>query len=85
MDAASVDRLFREVASQEGYRLTVDLEAQTVTTPSGEAFGFEVDSFRKFCLLNGLDDIGLTLQHTDKIEAYEERRSRSEPWVFTNS
>jgi 3-isopropylmalate/(R)-2-methylmalate dehydratase small subunit len=85
LDAATVDRLFKETAAQEGYRLTVDLEAQTVTTPSGEVFGFEVDSFRKFCLLNGLDDIGLTLQHTDKIKAYEERRSRSEPWVFSNS
>ncbi len=82
LDAATVDRLFKEVAVQEGYRLTVDLEAQTVTTPSGEVLRFEVDSFRKYCLLNGLDDIGLTLQHTDKIKAYEERRSRSEPWVF---
>jgi 3-isopropylmalate/(R)-2-methylmalate dehydratase small subunit len=82
LDAGAVGRLFSEVAVQEGYRLTVDLEVQTVTTPSGEVLSFEVDSFRKYCLLNGLDDIGLTLQHTDKIKAYEERRSHSEPWVF---
>lgn len=82
LDAEMVDRLFKEVATQEGYRLTVDLEAQTVTTPSGEVLSFEVDGFRKYCLLNGLDDIGLTLQHTDKIKAYEERRRQSEPWVF---
>jgi 3-isopropylmalate/(R)-2-methylmalate dehydratase small subunit len=82
LDAAIVDRLFKEVTSLEGYRLTVDLEAQTVTTPSGEVLSFEVDGFRKYCLLNGLDDIGLTLQHADKIRAYEEKRRRSEPWVF---
>jgi len=82
LDAADVDRLFKEVAAQEGYRLAVDLAAQTVATPSGHAFGFDVDSFRKYCLLHGLDDIGLTLQHADKIRAYEERRRQSEPWVF---
>ncbi len=82
LSADKVDRLFREAASQEGYKLTVDLDAQTVTSPLGEKFGFEVDSFRKHCLLNGLDDIGLTLQHADKIRAYEERRRQSEPWVF---
>ena len=82
MDAEEVDRLFKETVATEGYRLTVDLEKQSVTTPSGHSVSFEVDSFRKYCLLNGLDDIGLTLQNADKIRAYEERRRQSEPWVF---
>jgi 3-isopropylmalate/(R)-2-methylmalate dehydratase small subunit len=83
LEAAIVDRLFKAVAAQEGYQLTVDLAAQTVTTPAGESFGFEVDAFRKHCLLNGLDDIGLTLQHTDEIRAYEERRKQETPWLFS--
>ena len=82
MDAEEVDRLFKETVATAGYRLTVDLEKQMVTTPGGHSVSFEVDSFRKYCLLNGLDDIGLTLQHADKIKAYEERRRQSEPWVF---
>jgi 3-isopropylmalate/(R)-2-methylmalate dehydratase small subunit len=82
LDADDVDRLFQETAAQEGYRLTVDLEAQTVTTPSGHVFSFEVDSFRKYCLLHGLDDIGLTLQNADKIRAYEKRRKVEAPWLF---
>ncbi len=60
----------------------VDLAAQTVTTPSGEAFGFEVDPFRKECLLNGWDDIGLTLRHADEIRAFEARRQQDAPWLF---
>jgi len=82
LDAADVDQLFRETAASEGYHLTVDLAAQTVTTPSGKSFGFAVDEFRKYCLLNGFDDIGLTLRHADKIKAYEEKRRLAEPWVF---
>jgi len=82
MDAAEVDRLFEETAATEGYKLTVDLEQQVVTTPGGHGISFKVDAFRKYCLLNGLDDIGLTLQHADKIRAYEELRRQSEPWVF---
>jgi 3-isopropylmalate/(R)-2-methylmalate dehydratase small subunit len=82
LDAAVVDRLFRETEANEGYRLTIDLAAQTVTTPSGEVLHFEVDEFRKYCLLNGLDDIGLTLRHVDKIRAYEERRKKEAPWLF---
>lgn len=82
LDEQVVDKLFREVAATEGYRLKVDLEAQTVTTPAGESIAFEVDAFRKHCLLNGLDDIGLTLQHTDDIKAYEERRKQEAPWLF---
>jgi 3-isopropylmalate/(R)-2-methylmalate dehydratase small subunit len=78
----SVDRLFDETLATPGYRLTVDLAAQTVTTPGGETFRFDVDAFRKHCLLNGLDDIGLTLQYVDEIQAYEERRRNEAPWLF---
>lgn len=77
-----VDQLFKEMYAAEGYELTVDLAAQTVTTPSGESFGFEVDAFRKHCLLNGLDDIGLTLEYADKIRAYETKRRAEAPWLF---
>ncbi len=77
-----VDQLFREVEAAEGYELTVDLERQVVVTLAGEEFAFEVDAFRKHCLLNGLDDIGLTLQHADEIKAYEARRRQEAPWLF---
>jgi 3-isopropylmalate/(R)-2-methylmalate dehydratase small subunit len=79
---AQVDQLFKEVEATEGYQLTVDLERQVVVTPSGQEFAFEVDNFRKHCLLNGLDDIGLTLQHADEIKAYEARRRQEAPWLF---
>lgn len=82
LGADAVDRLFQQVQAAPDYRLTVDLQAQTVTTPGGEAYGFEVDAFRKHCLLNGLDDIALTLQHADDISSYEERRRREAPWLF---
>ena len=82
LDAAVVDELFQAVAANEGYQLTVDLEAQTITTPEGKVIPFEVEAFRKHCLLNGLDDIGLTLQHVDEIRAYEERRKQEAPWLF---
>ena len=82
LDRASVDRLFKECEATPGYRLTIDLAAQTVTMPSGANFTFEVDAFRKHCLLNGLDDIGLTLQHVDEIRAYEARRKQEAPWLF---
>jgi 3-isopropylmalate/(R)-2-methylmalate dehydratase small subunit len=82
LDAATLDRLFEAVAQTEGYRLQIDLQAQTVTTPDGECITFEVDEFRKYCLLNGLDDIGLTLQHADAIKAYEVRRRQEAPWLF---
>jgi 3-isopropylmalate/(R)-2-methylmalate dehydratase small subunit len=65
-----------------GYRLTVDLVAQTVTSPTGTTFKFEIDAFRRHCLLNGLDDIGLTLQHVAEIKAYEERHRKEAPWLF---
>lgn len=77
-----VDQLFEEVNASEGYQLTIDLEQQQVVTPAGERFAFEVDGFRKHCLLEGLDDIGLTLQHADEIRAYEARRRQQAPWLF---
>lgn len=77
-----VDQLFREMYATEGYQLTVDLAAQVVKTPSGELFGFDVDEFRKHCLLNGLDDIGLTLEQADAIHAYETKRRIDAPWLF---
>jgi 3-isopropylmalate/(R)-2-methylmalate dehydratase small subunit len=83
LSADAVDRLFRETEKTEGYKLTVDLAAQTVTTPDGTAFAFDIDAFRKHCLVNGLDDIGLTLQHVDEIRAYEARRKQQAPWLFT--
>ena len=82
LSAEKVDQLFKETEATEGYRLTVDLEAQTITTPASETIAFEVDSFRKHCLINGLDDIGLTLQHVEDIKAYEEQRKISAPWLF---
>jgi len=82
LDAEQVDKLFKEVTASEGYQLTVDLEAQTITTPSGEVIAFEVEEFRRYCLLNGLDDIGLTLQHVDDIRAYETKRQIEAPWLF---
>ena len=82
LDDAVVDQLFRECAASEDYRLAIDLQAQTVTTPAGESFSFEVDAFRKHCLLNGLDDIGLTLQHADDIRSYEATRKQAAPWLF---
>lgn len=77
-----VEQLFRETEADEGYQLAVDLEAKTVTTPSGESFGFEVDDFRRHCLLNGLDDIGVTLEDADAIKDYEASRRQSAPWLF---
>src|SRR3989337_178556 len=82
LERDAVDRLFRETEAAPGYTLTVDLAAQTVTTPSGAVFQFEIDAFRKHCLLNGLDDIGLTLEHVDEIRAYEARRRKEAPWLF---
>jgi 3-isopropylmalate/(R)-2-methylmalate dehydratase small subunit len=82
LEPEAVDRLFREAEAQEGYRLNIDLDAQTVTTPSGSSLGFAVDAFRKYRLLNGLDDIGLTLEHVDEIKAYEARRRQEAPWLF---
>ena len=78
---AVIDTLFQEVAATEGYQLTVDLPRQVVVKPNGEEIPFEVQPFRKECLLNGWDDIGLTLRHVDKIKAYEEKRLNAKPWL----
>jgi 3-isopropylmalate/(R)-2-methylmalate dehydratase small subunit len=78
-----VDQLFHEVAAHPGYKLTADLAAKTVTAPSGKTMRFEVDATRRENLLNGLDEIGVTLRHADDIRAYEEKRKRSEPWIFS--
>lgn len=77
-----IEQLFQECAVNENYKLTIDLPAQEVRTPSGEAFKFEIDPFRKHCLLNGLDDIGLTLQAAENIREYEARTKQVRPWVF---
>jgi len=82
LPAETVARLFDEVEATPGYRLIVDLEKQQVTTPSGEAFGFAVDAFRKECLLKGLDDISLTLQHVEAIKGFEVKKRVDEPWLF---
>ena len=82
LDEQTVDRLFKEVDANEGYELTVDLEQQKIVTPLGEEIAFEVDPFRKHCLLNGLDDIGLTLQDADAIKDYEAKRKETAPWLF---
>ena len=83
LDADTVDRLFQQVHSTEGYRVAVDLEQQTVTTPTGESFKFDIDPFHKHCLLNGLDEIGLTLEHADAIKAFEEKHRAAQPWLFS--
>ncbi len=82
LPAATVDNLFKAVEANAGYKLTIDLAAQTVTTPSGEVHKFEVDAFRKHCLINGLDDIGLTFQQADKIKAFEAKHRLAQPWLF---
>ena len=77
-----VDELFGEVAGFPGYRVKVDLERQIVVRPDGRELKFEIDGFRKYCLVNGLDEIGLTLRHADKIRAFEDRRRGEQPWLF---
>lgn len=79
---SEVDELFQELASDEGYHLNIDLAVQTVTTDSGKVFSFELDEFRKECLLSGLDEIGLTLTSSDLIKEYEIEREKQHPWVF---
>jgi 3-isopropylmalate/(R)-2-methylmalate dehydratase small subunit len=78
-----VAALFHDAAAFPGFRLVVDLERQSVSTADGQkSFRFEIDPFRKYCLLNGLDEIGLTLRHADKIRAYEAQRKTQYPWYF---
>ncbi len=82
LDAAEVAELFRQCEAPEGYRLKVDLAAQTITRADGKVIGFDIDAFRKECLLNGWDDIGLTLRHADKIRAFEAQRRADHPYYF---
>ncbi|QIL88620.1 3-isopropylmalate dehydratase small subunit [Microbulbifer sp. SH-1] len=82
VDEDTVEQLFQEMYADEGYQLTIDLEKQQIIKPDGETIAFEVDEFRKHCLLNGLDDIGLTLEDADDIRAYEAKRREQAPWLF---
>jgi len=81
LDDTTVGKLIKATETTEGYQLTVDLPSQTITTPDGEKISFEVDAFRKMCLLEGLDDIGLTLQHADEIRAFEAKYQQANPWL----
>ena len=81
LDAPTVERLFKAVEASPGFEITIDLQAQTLTA-ADEVIGFDIDGFRKHCLLNGLDDIGLTLQHADDIRSYEQARAQNAPWLF---
>jgi len=83
LDAGVVDGLFAKAVGAEALSLMVDLEAQRLVLPDGESIAFDVDEFRKYCLLNGLDDIGLTLRHVDDIHTYEARRRQEAPWLFS--
>ncbi len=83
LDSATVDRILKDAIATPGYRIAVDLEQQAVTTPAGETFHFDIDPFRKHCMLNGLDEIGLTLQHADEIRAFEAKHRREQPWLFS--
>ena len=80
---AEIDALFADVAARPGYRLMIDLEAQTVARPDGRAIPFEIEPYRKHCLIEGLDDIGLTLRHRDQIAEFEARRRLEQPWNFS--
>lgn len=82
LDDAQVEQLFAELYATDNYQLAVDLASQTVTTPGKTVFSFEIDSFRKQCLLGGLDDIGLTLEDASDIKAYEDKRKQQSPWLF---
>jgi len=82
LDAQTVDRLFADALKTPGYRLAIDLEAQTVTAPGGRSFSFDIDPFAKRSLLNGLDEIGLTLEHAEEIKAFEARHRTAQPWLF---
>ena len=82
LKADEVQKIFEIVAKNPASEITVDLPAQQVSVPSGEVFNFEIDEFRKDCLVRGLDEIGLTLQNAGDIRAYEEKRKASAPWLF---
>jgi len=82
LSAGSVDVLFHEVLAEPGYRLSIDLPGQTVATPSGKLHAFDIDAFRKRCLVEGLDEIGLTLQHAEAVRAFEDKHRHAQPWLF---
>lgn len=82
LSADDVDALFKEAEAAEGYKLNIDLSAQTISTPSGNSYQFDVDAFRKHSLLNGFDDIGLTMQHQEAIKAFEKKHQVAQPWLF---
>ena len=82
LDAGVIDSIFKAVEQTPGFELEIDLESQTIVMEGQAPIVFEVDEFRKHCLLNGLDDIGLTLQHADDIKTYEQKRSQQAPWLF---
>lgn len=82
LPVAELDALFAQVETTPGYTLAVDLAQQLVVRPDGKSLPFSVDAFRKECLLNGWDDIGLTLRHADLIKAFEENRRTEQPWLF---
>lgn len=84
LNAASVETLFKAVESAPGFRLKIDLEQQSISAPGSTSYKFEVDAHRKRCLLNGLDDIGLTLQHVDDIKAFEAKHRAAQPWLFAD-
>ena len=78
---ATIEQLFHEVQAFPGYELTIDLERQVIVRPQGQEIPFDVIAFRKYCLLNGFDDIGLTMRHADKIKAFEAERLTQKPWL----
>ena len=80
-----IDQLFTAVVESPGYILHIDLLKQEITTPDKRILPFDVDTFRRHCLLNGLDDIGLSLQHADEIKQFESRRTKENPWLFQES
>jgi 3-isopropylmalate/(R)-2-methylmalate dehydratase small subunit len=83
LPAAEIEALFKQVEATPGYKLVVDLQAQAVIRPDGYGIAFQIDAFRKECLINGWDDIGLTLRHAEKIREFEEKRRISQPWLFS--
>ena len=83
LDESVVDSLFSKATAEQALEITVDLQAQELKLADGEVIAFEVDEFRKHCLLEGLDDIGLTLQHAEEISAFEQQRREQAPWIFT--
>ena len=82
LDADKVDQLFKAAEATVGFKLKIDLAQQTITSPDGSVITFDVDAHRKHCLLNGLDDIGLTLQHLDEIKTFEIHHRAAQPWLF---